>query len=198
MNSAQTQVLLCQIADGDSHALGMLLEHQRDFLRRLLTLRMEPALRRRVDPSDVIQETLVVASQRIDDYLRRRPVAFRVWLRRKAIERLIEHRRRHFAQKRSVQRELPLQEASSAIARSLLSGRPSKAMMKRELNQQIHEVVASLSELDREIVLLRHVEGLTNSEIADLLELDAKTASKRYGRALVRLSDRLAERGFSL
>lgn len=198
MDSTQTQLLLGQIAEGDSHALETLLEHQRDFLRRLLALRMEPALRRRVDPSDVIQETLVVANGKMDDYLRRRPTAFRLWLRRKALERLVEHRRKHFAQKRSVERELSLQDASSALAHSLADGRPSKILMRRELCRQIQQVVADLSELDREILLLRHVEGLTNSEIADLLKLDVKTASKRYGRALLKLSNRLSEKGITL
>ena len=198
MDSPQTEALLGQIAEGDSHALDRLLEEHREFLQRLLLIRMEPALRRRVDPSDVIQETLMVASQRMGDYLDRRPTAFRLWLRRKAIERLIEHRRRHFAQKRTVQRELSLQDASSAIARSLLTARPSRAAMQRELNQQIEQAVSELSDADREMLLLRHAEGLSNSEIADLLELDVKAASKRYGRALMRLSGRLAERGVSL
>ena len=198
MNSTETEALLGQIAEGDQRALDVLLDRHRDFLKRLLQLRMEPALRRRVDPSDVIQETLAVASQRLHDYLERRPTEFRLWLRRKAIERLIEHRRKHFAKKRSVQRELSLVDASSALARSLLTARPSKIAMQRELNQQVQEVVAELSEADREILLLRHAEGLSNNEIAHLLKLDVKTASKRYGRALLKLSERLAEMGVSL
>ena len=198
MDSAQTEALLKQVADGDSQALGTLLERHRDFLQRLLGARMEPALRRRVDPSDVIQETLIVASRRMDDFLERRPAAFRLWLRRKALERLIEHRRKHFAKKRTVEHEVSLHDASSAIARSLVSVRPSQVVMRQELNQKVQQVLVELSDTDREMLFLRHAEGLSNNEIADLLGIDAKTASKRYGRALLKMSQKLAERGISL
>jgi len=42
-------------------------------------------MRARVDPSDIVQETFAVASERLDDYLERRPTSLRIWLRRKAL-----------------------------------------------------------------------------------------------------------------
>ncbi len=99
----------------------------------MLEVRMEPRLRQRVDPSDIIQETLIVASRRIDDYLDRRPTTFRLWLRRKTLERLVDALRQHFALKRAVDRESPLNDASSlAIARHFMSERPSELVVRRE------------------------------------------------------------------
>jgi RNA polymerase sigma-70 factor (ECF subfamily) len=56
--------------------------------------------------------------------------------------------------------------------------------------------MAQLSAPDQEIILLRHAEGLCNSEIAEVLEIDPRAASKRYGRAIGRLSTELRRLGF--
>ena len=60
---------------------------------------------------------------------------------------------------------------------------------------RVRDALGRLSELDREVLLLRHVEGLDNQEIAYLLDLSAKTVSKRHGRALRRLHAALSADG---
>lgn len=105
-DSSGTDRLLEIIATGDQDALGALIARHRDYLRRVVDARMEPALRQKLDPSDVVQETLAVATRRIDDYLTRRPATFRLWLRSTALEQLIDARRHHHAQKRSPEREI--------------------------------------------------------------------------------------------
>jgi RNA polymerase sigma-70 factor (ECF subfamily) len=55
--------------------------------------------------------------------------------------------------------------------------------------------MASLPEADREILLLRNFEGLTNAEAAQILELEPAAASKRYGRALLKLRQLLLASG---
>ena len=158
-DSTNTNRLLESVDQGDQRSLERLLAQHREFLRRLLELRIEPALRGRFDASDVIQETLLVASQRIDDFLTRRPTSFRLWLRRKALERLIDLRRAHEAQKRDVAREVPLTDVSSlAIARYLLSGGPSGPLRQRELAEVVRQAIAELREIDCEVLLLRHAE----------------------------------------
>jgi len=198
MNSTETDQLLRSIAGGDAGALNRLLGEHRDYLRRLLEARMEPGFRQRVDPSDIIQEALHVATNRIDDYLERRPTSFRLWLRRKTLERLVDARRKHFAQKRAIDRESPLTDASSmAIARHLMTERPSVVLMRQELCDQVRDAMLTLTASDREILVLRNVEQLTNVEVAQLLEIDQKTASKRYGRAILRLSEQFSQKGVS-
>ena len=197
-DSTNTQLLLKRVRSGDREALNRLFEQHRPYLRRLMELRMAQKLKARVDPSDVVQETQIEVARRIDDYLRRRPMSFRVWLRKTANEQMMMMYRRHVgAERRSVEREVELADSSMALARQLIQGGVSKELQRRELAAQVRKAVDCLSEADREILLMRNFEELTNQEAAEVLELNRAAASKRYGRALVRLRNILVDIGLS-
>ena len=139
----------------------------------------------------------MVVIRRIDEFVSKRPASFRVWLRSRVIEQLADQHRRHVAaEMRTVRREKSLNDASSmAIARTLLSDTPSKVLQRNELANQVRDLIDSLSEMDREILALRHAEGLTNSETAEALGIEPMTARKRYGRALRRLVEKATTAG---
>lgn len=195
--SEQTEKLVALAVQGDGIALNELFAMHRAYLRRVIELRLDNDLRSRVDPSDVIQETLLEAARRIHEYLGNRAVPFRIWLRRTAIEQMVSLRRHHIlAEKRNVQKEVRFPDHSSiALAHKLLEGRASQILQKKELAQQVRAAIAEMGDLDREMLLLRHVEELTNQEIAALLEIDTSTASQRYGRSLIRFRDKLISIG---
>ena len=196
-DSAETQRLLEQARAGTAGAVDRLLERHRAYLCRFVGLRLGPQLRARVDPSDVVQEAQMEAVRRLDGYLRDAPLPFRLWLRRIAQDRLLMLRRRHRgAGRRAVTREAAMPDESSlAFARQLLASTtsPSARLAANELAQRVRDAVAQLAEADREIVLLRNFEGLSNQEVAQLLEIQPATASQRYGRALLRLRKLLDE-----
>lgn len=197
-DSSETDQLLQMIAAGDRDALGSLIGRHREYLRRVVDARMEPGLRRKLDPSDVVQETLAVASRRIDDYLTRRPATFRLWLRGTALEQLVDARRHHLAQKRSLERDVCISDASSlALARVFAGSGPADRLLRREAADQVRQALDALTPSDRELLIMRHGEGLSNADTAELLQVDPKTASKRYGRALQRLATQLSRLGFS-
>src|SRR5690349_19042560 len=101
-----TEQLLDRAAAGDAEARGRLLDRHRARLRQLVALRLDRRLAARTDPSDVVQESLLEAGRRLDDYLRQRPVPFYVWLRQLALDRVVDQHRRHVrSKKRSVRRE---------------------------------------------------------------------------------------------
>ena len=83
---AESDQLLARLVGGDRGALEQLVQLYHDYLRKLIDLRLDADLRTRIDPSDVVQETHLVVSQRIGDFLERRPASFRVWLRSTALE----------------------------------------------------------------------------------------------------------------
>ncbi len=186
---------------GDTEAFGRLFEQLRTYMRRVVALRMDRRLRARLDPSDVVQEAQLEAFRRLPDFLERRPMSFRLWLRKTAQERLIKLRRLHLgAARRDARREAPLPDASSLLlARRLLATgpTPSQDAVGRERARRIREAVERLSEGDREILVLRNLEELSNEEAAEVLEVKPAAASQRYGRALLRLRKALAADGLS-
>lgn len=197
--SSVTDDLLERTRRGDQEALGRLFNLHRDYLRRLIETHMENDLRARLDPSDVIQEAQLVVSQRIESFLQKRPATFRVWLRSTAMERLIDLRRRHLAEKRSVHREVPFSDASSmALATNLFLGRPSEDLQRKELTTRVRQAILELKPSDREILMLRHVEELSNAEAAEVLRIEPAASRKRLGRALIRLTRLLSDQGLQL
>lgn len=196
-DSITTDRYLADLASGRHEALGQLLELHRDYVRRVVVARIDPALSARVDPSDVVQETLLQVSQRIEDYLERKPASFRVWLRSTTIERLIDLQRRHRAAKRSIVREIHFSDATSlVIAQGLFQrGGPSQTLQRREIALRVQEILGMLSENDREILVLRKVEGLSNHEAAETLGIEVAAARKRLGRAIMRMTILLKQHG---
>lgn len=196
-DSEETQKLLERIRAGDAEASDQLLARHRSFLHRIVELRLDPRLRARVDPSDVVQEAQLDAFCRLADYVRRRPMPFRLWLRKTANERLLKIQRRHLeAGRRAVGREVPLPAQSSLILgqQLLASGStPSQHLDRSEVARRVRQAVARLPPADHEILVMRDFEGLSNQEIGYLLGVNAVTVSKRHGRALLRLRQLLLE-----
>jgi RNA polymerase sigma-70 factor (ECF subfamily) len=199
LDSEATQHLLDQVRAGMREALEQLLEQHRPYLHQLIELRLDPKLRPRVDPSDVVQEAQIEAVRRLDAYLEQAPMPFRLWLRQLAYDRLVMMRRRHLkAACRAVGQEEPLPEESSALlAQRLLTGgsTPSQQLGRQELALRVRQAVAQLADVDREILLMRTFEGLSFEEVAYLLGIDLAAARKRHGRALLRLHKVLTDLG---
>jgi RNA polymerase sigma-70 factor (ECF subfamily) len=198
-DSAETHALLERVAHRDADALAELLVRHRAGLREFVEFHLDPRLRARVDPSDVVQETQMELVRRMEDFLTRRPMPFRLWMRKKAYERLLNLRRDHLQrERRSVRREVALPDPSSlALARPLLARQPtpSQEAEARELAERVARAVGQLGDADREILLLRHAENLPFEEIAFLLELTPAATRKRFGRALIRLQVLLRAEG---
>src|SRR5262249_25444906 len=95
-----TDRLLESAARGDALAPQELFMRHRQRLRNMIRRSMDRRLAARIDPSDVVQETLVEAVQKLSEYLRRRPLPFYPWLRQLACERLIDLHRRHIQAKK--------------------------------------------------------------------------------------------------
>jgi RNA polymerase sigma-70 factor (ECF subfamily) len=199
-DSSETCRLLAATADGDRSAFSRLLQRHERWLASFAASRLDSRLAARVDPSDVVQETHIHLHQRLDDYLRRRPFSFRTWVLKTAYDRLAKLKRQHLGTEcRSMLREVPLDDSSSLnLANQLVSveDSPWQRLSRAELALIVRRSLARLSEADREVLLLRHIEGLNNQEIGHLLDLQSKTVSKRYGRALLRLHEALRAEGF--
>lgn len=192
---SRTGELLAQAREGDSDAVEDLLERHRPGLRRMVDARMDRRLERRVDASDIVQDVLLEASQRLEDYLRDPRLPFSLWLRQLAQDRVIDmHRRHRLAGRRSLDREQPIQtgeddNSSRELAIQLRDPEltPAAHALREELRDQFLRALGLMDEPDREILMMRHFEQLSNSEAAELLGLSEPAAGMRHLRALRRL-----------
>jgi RNA polymerase sigma-70 factor (ECF subfamily) len=198
-DSAQTCRLLEQVGRGDQAALEQLLVRHRPEMHKFVDWHLDPRLRARADPSDVVQEAQLEMTRRINEFLRRRPMPFHLWARRTAYQRLLNLRRDHQQRaRRSVAREVAWPQRSSLLlAKPLVQGgpSPSQALEAREYAERVSRAVSELPEPDREILLMRHAEELAYEEISCLLDIEPAAARKRYGRALIRLQKVLTDHG---
>jgi RNA polymerase sigma-70 factor (ECF subfamily) len=199
-NSPETQLLLDEVRSGNPHAADRLLTQHRDNVRRMIDLRLDPAIAARVDASDVVQEVLLEASRRLDTYLHDPVMPFHLWLRHIAKDHIIDaHRRHRQAQRRGVDREQPLvpaglaEHSSIELAAQFIDQEltPASAAMQQEMERRLHLAIAQLDEDDRDLVLMRHFEQLSNQDVAALLNLTEPAASMRHLRALRRLRELL-------
>jgi len=199
--AGQVPQLVARAAAGDQDAVSELLERYRARLRRMVALRLDPRLQGRVDASDVIQEGYVDALSRLDGYIRDPSVPFYIWLRFLVGQRVREQHRRHLGTPgRDVGREVSIYRgtmpgASSGALAARLLGKltsPSNAAIRAERKVRLQAALNSMDPLDREVLVLRHYEQMTNGDAAAALGLDKSAASKRYTRALQRLKEILA------
>src|SRR5438309_8240195 len=197
-NSSETDELLHSAAQGDNERWGALLARHQERLRRMVALRLDHRLQGRIDPSDVIQEAYLEASNRLAEYLKQPAMAFFLWLRFITGQKLLELHRHHLgAQARDASREVSLyrgslpETTSAALAAQLLGHltRPSEAAIRAETKIRLQEALNRMEPLEREVLALRHFEHLSNAETAQVLGIQESAASKRYLRALKRLKD---------
>jgi RNA polymerase sigma-70 factor (ECF subfamily) len=198
----EAQVLLTRVERNEPGAADRLWERYRTALRRTVDLRLDRALGRRVDASDVVQEVLLKANQRLPEYLKNPVLPFHLWLRQIARDHIIDQHRRHRqAERRSLDRERPLaagaylDQSSFDLAAQLKDPglTPAAAALRAELAIRFQAALAELNEDDREIILLRHFEHLSNSEAAQVLGLSEPAAGMRHLRALRKLRAVLGE-----
>lgn len=201
LDEADTELLLQEARAGSTAASAELLQRHRQRLRRMVAVRIDPRLSRRVDPSDIVQETLVIANARLPRYLEESPLPFYPWLRAIAWNRLVDLHRQHVAsQRRTVHREAEGDWAFNQRSVQLLAGRlssvasaPSARLMREELQQRVSAALLQLPEKLREVLVLRHLEEMPVSEVAAVCGVTEGTVKSRHFRALARLRELLGE-----
>lgn len=200
-DSGDTARLLDAAAGGSSSAIATLFERHLPTVKESIQRRIRPQVQARFDASDVVQETHRDAHRRLADFLSRRPMPFRLWLLKTAHERLLDLERFHLrATKRSVDCEIQLSDASSiSLASFILESHinPASQAMARERALVVRTCLAKLNSKDRDVLLLRVFDGLSNAEVAAVLELSREATKKRFLRALLKLKGLLVEAGLS-
>lgn len=181
---------------GGASELTALFMRSRGHIRRLVESRLDKRLLARVDASDIVQETYLRATAGMETYLKSPKVPPIIWLRLIGKHIVAETHRRHFRDKRSPERENDwYHDGNDLLSQKLVDSMHSVGswMAKREMAMKVRDAIKNLSEQDREIIEMRHLEELSIKECAEVLELNLETTKKRYYRALTRFREVVAD-----
>lgn len=185
--------LLQRARDGDEAALGKLLQEHRAYLRLLALRVVEGPLAARLDPSDVIQQTLLSAIRDFPAFEGLEPGEFLAWLVRIHERNLQDAVREHVvSQKRGVGREqAPLDGTAFYDAKA---SSPSARLLQGERAVWLAQALESLPEDQREAVRLRHLEGKSLAEMAHRLERSERAVAALLNRGIAALRGRIRHR----
>jgi RNA polymerase sigma-70 factor (ECF subfamily) len=195
----EPEELLGRARAGDQEALGRLLDGYRNYLRVLTRLRLHQSLQGKVSGSDVIQEACLRAYQRFAQFRGQTEAELLGWLREILAGVLANTIRHYHTRQRDVRLEARLTEDLDASSQALgraVPGRgssPSERAARREQAVRLADALADLPEHYREVLLLRHVEGLSFPEVAEHMGRTQGSVEKLWARALARLRDVLGD-----
>jgi RNA polymerase sigma-70 factor (ECF subfamily) len=170
-------------------------ERYRSYLRLLAGMQLDERLRSKLDPSDIVQQTLLQAHRAIGDYRGRSDAEMAAWLRQ-ILARNLAHAVRDFGRdKRNVNRERSLRaavDASSARLEAWLAAEQSSPSQQAQRNEQVLELCNALEQLpdaQREAVQLHYWQGCTLNEIAERLERTPAAAAGLLKRGMRKLRE---------
>ena len=196
---ASESLLLRRAGAGDERAQAELLDHYRGRLLRMVGQRLDRRMAARLDASDIIQDAMKDAFNRLPDYFRDPQIPVYPWLRRIAMDRLMDAYRTHLeAGKRSVLKEqngaaeLNDESAADLVDRIVASSlNPGQRAIQAETQARVKAALLELKPQDREVLALRYLEQLDVEEIAAVLGTTRTTVTSRHLRALQRLRRQL-------
>lgn len=169
----------------------------REYLTLLAEMRLSPALRSKISASDVVQETLLLAHQHLEEFRGTTDGELAVWLRRILIRQLIDTLRKFRGQSRDIERERSLEVEAKASSQNLerwLSteeSSPSRVVLHREEIFEMVSALAKLPEDQRQIVEFKHLQGWSVEEISKFLNKSEASVAGLLRRGLKRLRELL-------
>ena len=173
------------------------LEHYRDYLHLLSRVGLDARLRALADSSDVVQQTLLRAHQRIDQFRGTSEVEFLAWLRAILARQLADLARRagQVPWEKRESLEAALEQSSARLAAWLADEQPSpgEQVQRGEQLLRLAEALARLPREQRTAVELHHLEGYSVPEVGRRMDRSAGSVAGLLHRGLKALRAHLGE-----
>jgi RNA polymerase sigma-70 factor (ECF subfamily) len=182
-----------------SQAAAEALEPFRHYLLVLAKLHLDARLRGKLDPADLVQQTLLRAYPAMNQLRSREPAAVAAWLRRILARTLADTARHYDADKRAVDLEksfaADLDRSASGLADWIAADQtsPSERAERNEDLLRLADALAELPDAQREVVVLKHLQGKTLAEIAAATERTVPAVVGLLRRGLETLRERMEE-----
>jgi RNA polymerase sigma-70 factor (ECF subfamily) len=177
------------------------LERFRAYLRIVARIRFPTMLQAKIDPSDLVQQTLLNAHRAADQFHGRTLSEQTAWLRQIFANTLANAVRDYTRQARDVGVERSLQASlneSSARLEAWLASDQTPPVEIAQRNEQIlflADHLAALPEVQREVLLLRYCEGWSLVAIAEHLGRTRPSVASLLRRGLAELKERFQVTG---
>ena len=191
--------LLADARRGEDAALGDLLELYRNYLSLLARVGIDRRLRGKMSPSDVVQETFLQARRAFEQFQGCTEPELIAWLRQILVSRLAMLVRHYRTQRRNVELERglegALEQSSAALGHMLAADAPSPSQnaARREQAVLLADALAQLRPHAREVIVLRHLEGLSFADIAERMGRTVPSVKNLWTRAIARLRHLLGD-----
>jgi len=193
-DSSSIRHLVDKARRGETEPLGQLLQLYRNYLTILATTQLDRRLRRRMSPSDLVQEAMLAAHCDFAKFRGSSERELLAWLRQILINCLHHAMETHLdAKRRDVRREISVEQVSAVLDRSVvqfvqvLADRgpsPSEPLRRRERAVALADQLAKLRAPYRDVIVLRNLQGLTFEEIADRMGRNAGAVRMLWLRAI--------------
>jgi RNA polymerase sigma-70 factor (ECF subfamily) len=186
--------LIALARSGEGAALGQLLELYRGYLSLLARLQIGRRLQGKVDAADLVQDTFLEAHRHFGMFRGSVEAELVAWLRQILVGLLANLVRRYCGTQRrnvTLERELAeeLNRSSAVLDRGLAAphSTPSQRAARREQSVLLADALERLSPDYREVIILRHLEGLSFTEIAERMDRSVDSVKNLWARALAQL-----------
>lgn len=190
--SADWQRLLVAARSGDDRALGEICERLRQYLLLAAASNLGQDLSPKVGPSDIVQATMLEACRDFDSFQGHTEAEYRAWIRRLLECNLLDAGRRfREAQCRSVSREVTFAEENGHTEPPGRETTPSSILCRRETDELLLQAIARLPYKQRQVIELRHRQGLAYAEIAATMGMTETAVRKLWSRTVEKLSQHL-------
>jgi RNA polymerase sigma-70 factor, ECF subfamily len=174
--------------DGSLATVWDLLALCRGYLLQVAAARLDPALRAKANPSDLVHETLLEAYRDFADFRGHSEGEWLAWLRQLLVHNLASFERRYFGTAmRRVQREVGLEDGADTLPAPGPS--PSSVLSASERERAVARQLERLSEHHRLVILWHHRDGLPFDAIGRRLHRSADAARRLWSRAVDRLQE---------
>lgn len=197
---SRTERLIDAAREGDGEALGELLSSYRKYVVFLARTQLHQHMQGKADPSDVAQEVFMAAHGNIADFRGTSAEEFAAWLRGILTNTLAMHVRKFLGtQKRDPRLEQRLNQSlasATGFLQSQIAGdmtSPSQHFARNEAFLQLAGALESLPEDYRQVIVLRHIEGLPFAEVAKAMGRSVDSVEKLWVRGLAKLKTAMSE-----
>jgi RNA polymerase sigma-70 factor (ECF subfamily) len=184
-----SEELIASARQGCVKSLGAISERYRRYLLHVANDSLNPALRAKVAPSDLVQEAMIVAHQNFSTFEGGSEAELLAWLRHIVYFRALQAARRYFGTaSRDLRREIHM-DGSRPVPPELMPDRaitPCTGLVAKEQSSRIEEALSALEESPRHVIEMRSAR-MSFAQIGEVLGCSAEAARKRWARAIAQL-----------